>query len=337
MGFQLDGKGVKTMSSLRKNSQSNVRPLKFHSRSPPSSSQLNNFFKDLLDSAFENDPNLSSDKSKQQLEGSNDENNDIIASYNTRNEKTEVQKRWLESQKQEQSRQPENSASSFTSTLSSTAKGAPINPEILPGSKWELSFYLTGVPNFDPNNSLYGSKVNISTRKDSNMAKDGFAIGADSLPSSPSTTCTMTFQENGICYISESPFTNEFKNGEWLLSEDCKFIRFSLDVKGYQRTVTTKGTIQNVAWTDRDEAERKSSASYSIDEGIVYAEASIGYGSTPGVLVMAIGNGSGNSDVPGGLLKVEKKMGVFGLSSKLMSCGKFSARMIVDEEDETSN
>ena len=221
---------------------------------------------------------------------------------------------------------------SFTSSLSSNVKGAPINPDLLPGTKWELSFYLTGIPNFDPNNSLYGSKVNISTRKDSSMAKDGFAIGADSLPTTPSSTTLLEFQSNGICQIYESPFTKAYQ-GQWVLSDDCKSIRFAVDVKGYQRTVTTKGTIQNVYWSDRDDVERKSSATYFIEEGIVYAEGSIGYGSQPGVLVMALGEG-GNGNVPGGLLKVEKKMGMFGLTSKMVSCGKFSSKMIVQDDDD---
>ena len=173
-------------------------------QSSTSTSQLNNFFKDLLDSAFENDPNLSTDKSEQQLEGPNDGNDNIISSFN--NDKTEVQKRWLESQQQLKSQTSEKNAgnaNSFTSSLSSTAKGAPINPELLPGTKWELSFFLTGIPNFDPNNSLYGSKVNISTRKDSDMAKDGFAIGADSLPSSPSATSMIQFLNDGVCQFHQ--------------------------------------------------------------------------------------------------------------------------------------
>ena len=296
--------------------------------------KLNNFLRNLIDSAFENDPNLSPDKSEQQLEGPNDDN---IASYNNNNEnknrfdnqKTDVQKRWLESQAKVNNNDntsglTSQSLSSFSPSSLSMTKGAPINPDLLAGTKWELSFYLTGIPDFDPSNSLYGSKVNISTRKDSNMAKDGFAIGC-TLPSEPSTTCIVQFLSDSKCIISDGSFTKSF-DGQWILSDDKKMIRFSLNVKGYQRTVTTTGTIQNVYWSDRDDVKRKSSATYSIEAGLVYAEASIGYGSKPGVYVMA----GGNAD-PTGILKVERRTGVFGVNSKMLSCGKFSATMIIDE------
>ena len=36
----------------------------------------------------------------------------------------------------------------------------------------------------------------------------------------------------------------------------------------------------------------------------------------------------GLSVVPGGLLRVEKKIGVLGAGSKLLPCGKFSGRML---------
>jgi len=96
--------------------------------------------------------------------------------------------------------------------------------------------------------------------------------------------------------------------------------------------VTTKGSIQNVYWSDREDATRKSSATYSIEPGMVYAEARVGYGAKPGVFIMAMNEGSANaSNEPGGLLKVEKSMGVFGVTTKTLPCGKFSASMIVDE------
>lgn len=311
-----------------------------------SSTQLNNFFKNLIDSAFENDANLSSDKSEQQLEGPNDDENfSDIFSTNKSNEKTDVQKRWLESQSKIASSNapiaPATTTTATTGTASTTSfspsiaslssssrtlKGAPINPDLFTGTKWELALYLVGTPDFDPSNSLYGSKVNISTRKDSNMAKDGFAIGADQLPSEPSTTCTIQFLENGVCHIEDNgSFTKSF-DGEWILSDDKRMVRFSMDVKGYQRTVTTTGTIQNVYWSEKDDVERKSSATYSIGSGLVYAEATIGYGSQPGVFVMAMED---MNNGPGGILKVEKKLGVFGVSSKMFACGKFSSEMIV--------
>ena len=40
----------------------------------------------------------------------------------------------------------------------------------------------------------------------------------------------------------------------------------------------------------------------------------------------------GNKEVPEGLLKIEKSQGMFGVSSKMFACGKFSANMITDQE-----
>jgi hypothetical protein len=39
---------------------------------------------------------------------------------------------------------------------------------------------------------------------------------------------------------------------------------------------------------------------------------------------------TGNNVIPGGLLRVEKKIGVFGAASKLVPCGKFSGRFLID-------
>ncbi|GFH53071.1 hypothetical protein CTEN210_09547 [Chaetoceros tenuissimus] len=262
-----------------------------------------NFFKDMINSAFENDKNLSSE-----IEGPND--TDMFA---VQGEKTEVQKKWIESQ-----------MNANKSNVVNDGKGAPMNAELLPGTKWELVLYLTGVPNFDPSNSLYGSKVNISNR-DSGLSKDGFAIGADTLPDEPSVTLQITLMEDGVCKVDESAFTTGI-NGEWKLSDDGRIIRFSLDCTGYQRTVTTKGTIQNVYWSDRQEAERKSSAVYEIPPGQIFAEARVGFGNTPGVFVM------GDENNPEGLLKIEKSQGMFGVTTKSFACGKFAAKMITDEE-----
>ena len=37
-------------------------------------------------------------------------------------------------------------------------------PELVTGTSWVLDLYLSGVPERDPSNDLYGSKVNISSR-----------------------------------------------------------------------------------------------------------------------------------------------------------------------------
>ncbi len=171
-----------------------------------------------------------------------------------------------------------------------------------------------------------GAKTNISTRKDSSLAKDGFAIGADVLPTESSVEFEITLLDDGICQVDESAFTTG-QSGEWKLSDDGRSIRISIDVSGYERTVTTKGTIQNVAWSDQGDVQRKSSATYEIQPGLVYCEAGIGFGSQPGVFVMAQEDGSGSG--PAGILSVEKTTGVFGIRSTMMACGKFSAEMVV--------
>ena len=272
-----------------------------------------NFFKELISGAFENDSNLSQDKSLDQLEGPNDNDDNKIQSYNL---KTDVQKKWLESQ----ARRP------VIAKSGGTGKGAPMNPDLLPNTKWTLSLYLTGVPNFDPSSSLYGSKVNISSRRDSTLARDGFAIGADVLPEESSVQFEITLLEGGKCQVTESAFTTS-DMGEWKLGDDGRMIRFSFTCTGYQRKVTTKGSIQNISWSDRENAERSTSATYDIASGQVFAEARIGFGSKPGLFVMAQMEGNTDSGAPGGLLKVEKAQGMFGVTSKMMACGKFSAQM----------
>jgi len=275
-----------------------------------------NFFKDLFESAFENDANLSSDKSLQQLEGPDD-----AIDEKNKSDKSDVQKRWLE---QEESRKMK--VASFSSP--SLTNGAPMNPALLENTSWCLSLYLTGLPDFDPSSSLYGARVNISARG-KEMSKEGFAIGADQLPENPTVVVPIRLLKDGICFSEETPFTTGGNNGQWKLSEDCRTIRLSLDSTGYQRTITTKGTIQNIYWSERDEIKSKTSATYSIKPGWIYAEAPVGYGSQPGIFVMAntFSKSSDNIIAPG-ILRVEERSGLFGASSKQLACGKFSAEML---------
>jgi hypothetical protein len=46
---------------------------------------------------------------------------------------------------------------------------------------------------------------------------------------------------------------------------------------------------------------------------------------------------TGNNVIPGGLLRVEKKIGVFGAASKLVPCGKFSGRFLIDVPESSSS
>ena len=137
----------------------NAAKAPVRSRSNRSVSLQMNFFKDLMDKAFENDPNLSSDISQDQIDGDDQPTNVGLSN----SQKTLVQQRWLASQERQ-----------LTTT---TASGTPIRKELLSNSQWQIFLFLTGTPDFDPSNSLFGSRVNISSRRDSQMASEGFAIG----------------------------------------------------------------------------------------------------------------------------------------------------------------
>ena len=178
-----------------------------------------NFLKDMIESAFENDSNLSPDKTKGQYDAPGEEFED---SFPQSKALTETQRKWRESQ----------------------TVGKDIVPEMLNGAKIRLELYLSGVPENDPSNDLYGSKVNISSRdKETGL----------SLPSEPSASIEIELQGNGVCRSPKSAFTTGTKDGEWKLSDDGKALRFSLDTLGYTRTVETKGTIQKIYWSDEDE------------------------------------------------------------------------------------
>jgi len=123
-------------------------------------------------------------------------------------------------------------------------------------------------------------------------------------------------------------------------------VRFSIFVEGWKRTVTTRGTIQNVYWSEGEDVERSSKATYSVPEGWVYGEAGVGYGRVPGSLELApmleqrrgVGSvddeGSGGRGSPTGILRFEKRMGILGAVSKMLPCGMFSAEMAGEEEEE---
>ncbi len=272
-----------------------------------------NFFKEIIEKAFDNDPDLPSNKNKRQIDAPYDP---VTPTRDLLIQKTVVQKRWLEQQ-------------DTTRNNAVIGKGgAPMNPTLLSNTSWKLDLYLTGIPDFDPSNSLYGSKVNISNRSRSDLARQGFAIGADVLSDEPTVTVHITLLQNGQCLVQPSSFTTGDTRGQWLLSPDGKYIRISMDVIGYKRTVTTKGTIQNIYWSDREESERKSSATYSIPSGLLYAEGPIQYGSKPGVFELAVVD----KDGPIGILKLEKNAGLFGAGSKFLPCGKFSGQMIVNSD-----
>lgn len=128
---------------------------------------------------------------------------------------------------------------------------------------------------------------------------------------------------NFICRAESTDFTSG-ELGQYKISEDNKFIRFSMNTLGFQRVVTTTGSITKVFWSKEEDTVTKTSSTYSIPKGFIYADASIGYGK-PGELVM------GDANQNTGILRVEQRMGVLGAATKMVACGKFSAKMMTEE------
>ena len=126
------------------------------------------FFDDLLKDAFSNDPNLAKDGVEGSIEGPGDELTEGfgLSLQQKQPQQTEVQKRWLEAQMKEKESQKQvvQREQGGPAVLVKAAKGAPLTNEVLLNTNWELSLYLTGVPDRDPSNDLYGSKTNVSVR-----------------------------------------------------------------------------------------------------------------------------------------------------------------------------
>ena len=278
------------------------------------------FFDNLLKDAFSNDPNLSRDG----VSGAIDEGSDDLLNFDV-GQKTEVQKRWIESQ----INQPKSQSSS--SAISSNAKGAPLSSEQLQNTSWRLSLYLTGVPDRDPSNDLYGSRTNVSLRD------RRLGLGAN-LPQSATGCVIVKLSSDGSLTVQDSWFGEEDADdaekqsisptsipGQWLLSPDGRTLRLSIPIVEYKRTVTTKGTIQKIYWSSADESTTQTSTTYSIPEGIIYGDINVGYG-VGGVLDMIEERVEAGNMIPGGLLRVEKRMGL--ASSKMVPCGRFSGSFV---------
>lgn len=299
------------------------------------------FFDNLLKDAFSNDPGLSSDK----VSGAIDEgfeNNDWLDGSSTDIEKTDVQKRWLESQAVVANGRQSSSSDGVLANTNVAGRGSPLSPELLSDTRWILSFYLTGVPDRDPSNDLFGSRTNVSVRD------RRLGLGA-SLPDEPTGSAIVQLLGDGSVAIEDSWFgdrgddnvnddddtitANERQGicpnetaGQWRLSEDGRTLRVGLPIIGYQRTVTTKGTIQKIYWSSEDEKSTQTSTTYSIPEGMIYGDINVGYG-TGGVLVMMEERGEIiGTMLPGGLLRVEKRMGL--ASSKMVPCGRFHGKIM---------
>ena len=145
------------------------------------------------------------------------------------------------------------------------AKGAPLTVDALIGTDWELSMYLTGIPDRNPSNNLYGSKTNVS-------ARDRRLGPGVPLPREPTARVGVRFLAGGMA-----------------------------SVIGLRRS----------AGVEEDNEDKKK------------ADEKRGSGGGGGG-----GQVGGAETVPGGLLRVEKRIGVLGASSKLLPCGKFSGRFL---------
>ena len=334
------------------------------------------FFDDLLKDAFLNDSSLAKGSVKGSIEGPGDELNSSYRSSlsppKQPQQQTEIQRRFLEAQQQQgqrllQEKQQQQNAQQ-QDTLIKAAKGAPLTNKILINTNWELLLYLTGVPDRDPNNDLYGSKTNVSVRDRQ------LGLGA-ALPTEPTARIKIILLDEGIVSIVETDDNEEGGTtsqicsmdlpGQWKLSADGKTIRIGIPIRGYRRTVTTTGTIQKVFWSEGEPQTTRTSSTYSIPEGFIYGDIGVGYASQPGMLEMineknglasssregrysrtiidrtsssstTTRTGKGNNVIPGGLLRVEKKIGVFGAASKLVPCGKFSGRFLIDVPESSS-
>lgn len=264
--------------------------------SRPTLTRRYNFFKNLVEKAFENDPSLidAADKTVGQLDDSQSDDN---ANQNeAKSNLTPTQVKWQQ-----------------------TLQAQKI-PDIS-GKTLTMDFYLAGVPERDPSSDLYASRTNISSRDRT--------VGL-TLPTQPTVkSIQVKFLEGGVCLLqTESPFTQGNVNGDWMLLTDGasatvaasgieRMIRFRIPVTGYSRTVETKGTIQNVYWSqrapDKDPEIRQTSTTYSIPPGLMYGDFTISK-SSRGMLI-----------VSNGVLKIEKTTGFLGVATKMVPCGKFEA------------
>lgn len=244
-----------------------------------------NFLKDAFENAFSNDRNLAADKTKGQYDDMYTGEEYIDNDPNADDGLTDIQRKWRQSQN------PESNIRT-------------VNYNTVVGKSLTMDLYLSGVPERDPSNDLYGSRVNISSRD------KGTGL---SLPSAPSTNIKLDFLEDGVCRVSESGFTSGETDGEWKVSEDGKILRFSINSLGYTRTVQTKGSIQNVYWTDEEEKSIQTSTTYAIPPGLVYGDVGVTPGRIPGTFEVE----------KEGALRIEKSTGLFGIASQMVACGKF--------------
>jgi hypothetical protein len=282
-----------------------------------------NFFKDMLEKAFENDDNLSKDeKLKGQIDSGASPDDDIDGrteyqrmQQRSRNSLTATQEKWR------------NVVYGTAATAAKTTT-SPRSSMLIEGQTYLMDFFLTGVPSKDPSSDLFGSKVNISSRD----RQVGLAV-----PDKPSVADVLIeFLSNGKCRcLTDTDFTtkaagipnsaddNDSSDGDWKLSSDGKQIRFRISVQGYTRTVETRGSIQSVYWSNEKDKVRETSTSYTIPAGWMYGEAEI---------VMTAKQQAWTN----GILKVEQTIGMLGAGTKMVPCGKFNAKRVIVKTAEPS-
>lgn len=248
-------------------------------------------FKDLFGQAFENDPSLSKENIRDgMLDSADTDDENVVRAQNL----TPTQLQWRRKM---------------------LSKGG-VSSEDLAGSVASLDLYLTGIPNKDPSNDLFGSKTNISSR-DREVGQV--------LPTIPSVSALrLKFAADQTCEVLEdaSGFVSSESIGEWRLSDDGDQIRFRFKVNGFTRTIETKGTIQKVYWSNEQEKSTRTQTVYSIPEGWLYGESNLKLGGTGKPIQWSEG-----------VLKVEQAMGLLGVTNKMTPCGKF----VVDSTQPTSS
>lgn len=257
----------------------------FHSKYPPSPKMTTRIalFKDLFGQAFENDPSLSKENVRDGMLDAADTDEEVTVSSQTL---TRTQIEWRRKM---------------------LSKGGVSNEDLI-GTVACFDLYLTGIPNKDPSNDLFGSKTNISSR-DREVGQV--------LPTTPSVSAVrVKFAADQVCEVLEdsSGFVNVDSKGDWRLSDDGEQIRFRFKVNGFTRTIETKGTIQKVYWSNEEEKSTRTQTVYSIPEGWLYGEGNLKL------------NGAGKPmQWNEGVLKVEQSTGLLGVSTKMIPCGKFTS------------
>lgn len=253
---------------------------------PATTTAQYNFFKDMFSAAFENDASIPKDNKLAGMLDAGTEEEERLARVK---KLTSTQEAWRQK---------------MMATSVSIAN--------LEGTTISLDLFLTGIPNKDPSNDLYGSKTNISSRD---------RVVGQPVPTEPTVSgIQVQFQANQRCIVtadgSNSSFCRTEQPGDWKLSEGGgRQIRFRIPVTGYTRTIQRKGTIQKIYWTSQAEQSTQTSTTYSIPEGWLYFEAELTASKGPGKLVQW-------SD---GVVKVEQSMGLLGAASRMIPCGKFRA------------